>query len=212
MITPVQMRAARAMLSLSQGDVAKSLGIAANTLSNIESGQSDAPVSRLKEIQDYYESQGIEFTATGVQTKKHSVRVLEGAKGFLDFYDEVYWTVKNSSNKEIFVSNVDERKFVEWQKDQLAEHTQRMLDLGVHYKILIEHGDTFFPASSYAEYRWMPKGLFFSVPYYTYGEKLAMMIFENEPRIYILDEREISLSYRRQFEHLWTISQEPVNE
>ncbi len=55
----------------------------------------------------------------------------------------------------------------------------------------------------------MPKGTFFSVPYYMYGEKLAMMIFENEPRIYILDEPEISQMHRKQFESLWEQSTEP---
>ena len=61
MITPTQMRAARAMLDVSQGHVAEYLGIAANTLSKIESGQSDVSMSRMSEIQRFYEREGIEF-------------------------------------------------------------------------------------------------------------------------------------------------------
>lgn len=204
-----QIAAARALLGWDQKDVAERVGLTIAAISKIEKGENKGKSTTLDAIQSAFEMAGVVFTDGGVQLRKNAVRIFEGAKGFLEFYDEVYWTVRQSKNKTVYVSNVDERKFVEWQKEQLTEHTQRMQDLDVRYKILIQHGDTYFPASTYADYRWMPKGTFFSVPYYMYGEKLAMMIFEDEPRIYILDEPEISLMHRKQFESLWEQSTEP---
>jgi len=63
MITLEQIRAARAMLGLSQKTLAEKAGIAIATINNIERGvQTDPKLSTMKAIQGTLEHEGIEFT------------------------------------------------------------------------------------------------------------------------------------------------------
>ncbi len=63
MITLEQIKAARAMLQLSQKELATKAGIAIATLNNIERGaQTDPKLSTIKAIQQTLEKEGIEFT------------------------------------------------------------------------------------------------------------------------------------------------------
>jgi CheY-like chemotaxis protein/DNA-binding XRE family transcriptional regulator len=62
MITPEQIKAARAMLSIKQSDLAKLSGISIATINNIErKAQTDPKMSTMKAIQNGLERHGIEF-------------------------------------------------------------------------------------------------------------------------------------------------------
>lgn len=65
MITPQQIRGARAMLGLTQADLAKAADISATALNNIERGSSDPKASTLQAIQKALEGAGIIFVANG---------------------------------------------------------------------------------------------------------------------------------------------------
>lgn len=65
MITPAQIRAARAMLDWTQGDLAERAGISKTGLNNIERGSSDPKASTLTAIRGALEGAGIEFTNGG---------------------------------------------------------------------------------------------------------------------------------------------------
>jgi transcriptional regulator with XRE-family HTH domain len=211
MITKYQIAAARALLEWTQDDLANASGVSKDMISKIESGKSAGSLKSIQSIEDGLLVAGIEFGENdSVKRSTAQIRVLKGQKGFLDFYDEVFEEIQRTGATSVSVSNVDERKFVQWQGDQLEEHSARMNALGTNYKILIQNGDNYFPASDYAEYRWMPKGTFYSVPFYIFGKKVAMFIFdENEPRIYILREPELTKVYKAQFESLWEQSTKP---
>ena len=80
----------------------------------------------------------------------------------------------------------------------------------VKYKILVREGDTNFVASSYAQYKWLPKEFFSTVPFYVYGDKMAVILFEVEPTILVFEYTLISEAYRKQFEAMWEISNDPA--
>jgi predicted transcriptional regulator len=65
MITPEQIRGARAMLGLTQAELAKRAGISTTGLNNVEGGDSDPRASTLRAIQQALESVGVEFTNGG---------------------------------------------------------------------------------------------------------------------------------------------------
>jgi predicted transcriptional regulator len=62
MITPSQIRGARAMLNLTQAELAARAGISTTGLNNIERGVSDPKASTLSAIQRELEEAGVEFT------------------------------------------------------------------------------------------------------------------------------------------------------
>ncbi|MCK0197758.1 helix-turn-helix domain-containing protein [Ancylobacter sp. 6x-1] len=61
MITPIQMRAARALIGWTQLEVARAAGVSEMSVKNIERGVTDPRVSTLRAIQQAFEDAGVEF-------------------------------------------------------------------------------------------------------------------------------------------------------
>jgi len=109
----------------------------------------------------------------------------------------------------VVVHNVDERKFEKWLgTENLEVHIERMKSIsGINYRILLKEGDDYFLATpDYSEYRWIPSSFFSSVPFYVYGQKLAILLFDAEPTVIILDYPSVAEAYRVQFEAFWKLS------
>lgn len=212
-ITTAQIRGARGILNWSQGDLAERTGISATSIGSIENNQTTPRASTLTTIQKSFEDAGIEFIGQdGVRLKAGNVRVFTGRQGYMDFFTEVYNTLSGESG-EVCVSNVDERKFAKWHGEMGEEHLNRMKSLkDIKYRILLQEGDTYFPAEGYAEYRWLPKALFSSVPFYAFGKKLAIMLFDIEPTIILLSYPAVAQTYRKQFDAMWASAVVPNKE
>ena len=209
MITPTQMRAARAMLDVSQGHVAQYLGIAANTLSKIESGQSDVSGTRLTDIQRFYEREGVEFTENdGVRWKTSGVDTYSGKLGFLEFIMDVYEAVKNGG--EICVNNVNEADFLKWEGDEADAHMARMASIeNLNFRILVEEGDLNVVGEGYAQYKGIPKEKFGGVPLYLYGDKAALIVFEPEDvQVFVIRHSAITQYFRDRFNVAWKQAKE----
>lgn len=210
-ITTAQIRGARGILNWSQQDLAQRTGISATSIGSIENGQTTPRESTLSTIRKTLETAGIEFIGLeGIRQRSGDVRTYKGLDGFIEFYNDIYNTVRDNP-AEIYVSNVDERQFVKLLGDFAKVHVKRITDLKtVKYKILIREGDNYVPGSSYAEYRWIPKDLFASVPFYVYGDKLAIMVFDNEPSVIVLRYPSIADAYRVQFADMWNRSSQVI--
>jgi transcriptional regulator with XRE-family HTH domain len=203
-ITTAQIRGARGILNWSQNDLAERTGISATSIGSIEKGQSQPRESTLQAIQAAFENAGLEFMDNnGVRIRSGNVRTFRGKEGFLEFYEDIYQTLKKLPG-EVCVSNVDEKVFVKWAGEILETHSQRMQEIsGISYKILIKEGDMNFVASEYAQYRWIKKELFSSVPFYVYGDKLGIVLFGAVPNVIVIENKAVSDAYRIHFLALW---------
>lgn len=211
MITPIQMRAARAILDLSQAEAAKLLGIAPNTLSKIESGQADPPASRIQEIQNYYVGKGIEFIdGDGARKKQQNVRIFEGQNNFWLFFDDVYDVAKNHSNPDICITNVKEAEFDRWLAQYEPIHNERMTQLKGHkLRVLLKENDVHLTSSSYCQYRWMKASQFADASLYLYGDKSAFIQFQqNNVVVTLVESAAVTNSMRKMFEAVWEDSKD----
>lgn len=212
-ITTAQIRGARGILNWSQQDLAQRTGISATSIGSIENGQTTPRASTLETIRNTLERNGIEFLGLdGVRIRSGDVQIYTGQQGYIDFYTDVYETL-NKAPGLVRISNVDERKFVQWHGALGAEHLKKMQELKakkVTYKILICEGDDFFPAESFAEYRWLPKLQYSTVPFYVYGNKLAIMLLEEEPKIIVIKFAAVAEAYTKQFDAAWESSIQPI--
>ena len=204
LISTAQIRAARGLLNWSQSDLADRTGISATSIGSIENGNTHPREQTLVTIQRVLERAGVDFLPDqGVRVRQLQLRTFSGRQGFIDFYDDIYETLKADPG-EVFVSSVDEREFVKWLGDYAERHIARMNEIkGVSYKILIREGDEYTPGASYAEYRWMPRDLFSSVPFYIYGGKSALLLFGPDVRVIVMDYPEIRDAFRIQFLDIW---------
>lgn len=211
-ITTAQIRGARGILNWSQQDLSQRTGISATSIGAIENGQTTPRESTLSTIRKTLENAGIEFIGMdGVRLRNNDVRVFTGQQGYLDFFNDVYETL-NKLPGLVRASNIDERNFVKWHGEHGAEHLKKMESLKskkVTYKFLICEGDDFFPASDFAEYKWLPQTQFSTVPFYVYADKLAIMLFDNEPKIILIDYPAVADAYKKQFDASWENASAP---
>jgi len=75
MITPAQIRAARALLGWKQTDLAEASGVSEMSVKNIERGASDPRMSTLRALQEAFEAHGVIFLEPGTNREGgHGVR------------------------------------------------------------------------------------------------------------------------------------------
>lgn len=216
MITSRQIRAARGLLGWDAVVLAQRAGVTKEAISRIESGKVRPHESTMAKIQRAFNDAGVEFTPnSGVQLKPQGVDVLTGHDGICQFFDIVYEHLRAHGGP-ILQTGVDEEVFSKYLGDYSAPHIARMTTLvnerkDIHFRALIREGDKNFACSEYAEYRWLPSELFEPVPFYVFGDSLAIISFQTipAPTIVLHNIKAITDSYRKQFELLWKMSKKP---
>lgn len=218
-ITGPQLRAARGMLDWTREELAKEAGVSQETIKNIEHGIFRPQESTTDAIVKAFAVRDVVFTDNeGVQVKKDSVIRYEGVDGFKKFMDDVYEEAKKpesrtGGDKQICVSNVDDRFFVKYLGEKLSEHAMRMNALkDVRVRALVKEDDDFkVPNGAYADYRSSGAIVRGAVPFYVYGDKFAILSLGDEKSISIIviSSSVVAKSYRDQFEYLWKNAKHP---
>jgi DNA-binding XRE family transcriptional regulator len=214
MITAAQLRAARGLLDWTRTELAKAANISPETVKNIEHGTFRPQETTAEAIIQAFRMHDVEFTENeGVRRRRDKVVTYEGVEGFKRFLDDVYQAAQDPSSAEggdkpICLSNVDDRFFIKHLNDYSILHAKRVNELKhkVKVRILVKE-KAFLKVSgvSYREYRVQPNMEEGNVPFYVYGDKLAVLIFdeEHDPQIVVIASPLVAKAYRSQFEVLW---------
>ena len=207
MPTIEQIRAARALIGWSQGELAEQAGLSQTGIARIENGTNQPNSSTIAKITAAFDKADVEFIGeSGVKKRTGEVRTLRGTDGFREFMRDVYETVK-AQGGEICVFNVDEKNWIKWMgQEDYDRHAQRMksIEKSYNFKIIVEENDWFFIASEVAEYRWFPKELFDKQSFYAYGNKLAFLNFtESDVQVMILEQSKFSDGFKVLFNVAW---------
>lgn len=209
-----QIRAARALLNWSQSDLAERTGLSQTGIARIESGVSQANLNTMDRIFRSFDEAGIEFIADrGVERRVSDIQVLRGEIGFISFMDDVYHVLQGGG--EMCVSNVDERNWIKWMgEERYKAHSDRMskIEPPVKSRIIIKENDWYFIASKFSEYKWFPEEFFSPQSFYAYGNKLALINFqEDDVKIMILNNPEFTQGFVVLFDIAWNnVARTPV--
>ncbi len=208
-ISREQTRAARALLGISQTELSEMASIDRVSLSRFELGKQNMHRSTSDKIFRFFDNRGIAFLKNnGVAFKQqNNVRELVGRDGFAALMDDVYQTVA-AEGGEVCLSNADERNWILWYtQENYDNHSKRMNNLPHNYKfkIFIVENDDFLIASQFAEYKYIPKEYFNDQSFYVYGDKIALIAFEqNSVVINILQNKGWADSFRHLFNYAWS--------
>jgi len=212
MITAAQLRAARGLLDWTRSELAKASGLSAETIKNIEHGVYAPQESTIAAIVNAFSDHDVELTDNnGVQLAKSVVQTYIGNEGFRRFNDDFY-NVVASTDTPACINGVNDELFTKALGDYAQIHFARMAKLnGKRIRAMAREGDSFFPATSYIDYRWLPSGMVGTVPFCVYGDKLGIIIFsEKEPRVVVIKSKIVSQAYYEQFDALWKLSRDPI--
>ena len=207
MITPDQIRAARALKNWSQSELAERVGMAVPSIANIELGKQKPSATTLERIAATFSLSGITFTeGEGVRKSQGEVTMLEGPEGFREFLDDLVATA-GSEGGEIYLFN---RTSENWKsilgEEWYWDYARRMEEVkeNYDYKIMVNKEDWEF--RDFAEYAYIPTGSFGNnASLYVYGNKIAFMDFSDKknPRILVLNQHEFSETYKALFRLAW---------
>ncbi|MBI1273936.1 MAG: helix-turn-helix domain-containing protein [Alphaproteobacteria bacterium] len=217
MISGRQIRAARALLDMSQEALAKSAGLTPQAIRKIEDGSVQPREGTIADIMRAFNNQGVEFTDNnGVRFKPQNIEVLENRDGFSRFY-EILFEHLSEHGGDVCVSGVNERLFAKYRtnaevhREKMAELVKNRSDLTM--RILIEDGDQNYTAASYAQYRWQQKEYFSPTSFYVFGDHLGLISFSHDPAplVVLIKSSPFAEAYRQSFNFAWSNAKEAEN-
>jgi transcriptional regulator with XRE-family HTH domain len=205
-LSPSQIRAARGLLNWSRVKLASHARVSELTIHRFENSINKPDAKTEHKIRHALERAGINFTADdGVARRRDDITVVTGQTDAIYYmFDDIYNTVKDKGG-EIFVSGVDERMFDKYAGEG-DPHDKRMIAIKdkVSLRCLLQEGDYYLPYEGHFFYRWMPKDQFESVPFYLWGNKLAILQDrQDELEILIIHSPSIASAFKKQFDFMW---------
>lgn len=219
MPTGRQIRAARILTDWDADDLAKRVGMSRVSIQNIERGDARPKAETMDKIVRAFADAGIEFIDNeGVRFQPRDIQTYRGSEGFKKFMDDVYEYVKDQIEKgndyePICSSSVNDKDFIRHLGDHFTVHINRMNALkGFKHRILLkERPASLQPGEAskggYREYRKRSPQDTANVPFYVYGDKLAILMLADEvPQIVIINSRLVAQGYREIFNALWEMA------
>lgn len=200
MITPDQIRAARALKNWSQGDLAQRTGLAVPTIANIELGKQVPGQKTMEAIIDACEVGGIAFTKKGVEHTDNSVTFLIGKNKYHNVLRDAL-NLLNSGQEYLLLGCDDKRS-----PPDVVSLTEELFQKGIVRKCLIKEGNIFIQGLANNS-RQIPD------QYFTFGDvtaiyldKIATVIpatdTENEKTM-IVKSQQLADDYRKIFQFMW---------
>ncbi len=166
-------------------------------------------------LSNYFESQGIDFFSNNGVAFKPDTKVYRGREGFRLFMDDVF-EVADTVGGEICLFNARPANWIKWlKKDWYEKHSERMQKVleekGFNFRVTAQKGDYSFIGKKFVEYRWVPDKLFNQQSIYVYGNRMALMSFDEDAvEIFVIHKQEFADSFRAMFDHIWeTVAEIP---
>ncbi|MBI3441721.1 MAG: helix-turn-helix transcriptional regulator [Proteobacteria bacterium] len=206
MITPEQIKAARALLKWKQSDLATASGLSLPSINNIERAIGSPRVDTMAALQTALENGGIQFTSgRGVclRDEVFEVHKYEG-DDFIRKQNDDLFSCMHSPADDALMCGLDERKFVEYAPDQVTRYDRYQKKTRFTERILIRTDDTFFLANPHV-YRWISPQLIGTIPYLVYKDRFVMIMWESR-RVVIIRNQSIADTFRKQFDFLWNLA------
>jgi transcriptional regulator with XRE-family HTH domain len=211
MITYAQMKAGRALLSWKQSDLAEACGVSLPSINNIERNAGSPRQDTLRKIQNAMEMAGVQFIEdNGVIRKKEYFEVQQfDGLDFIKRQNEDLFSCMLGPNDEALMCSLDESMFLKHAPDQIMCYEAHHQQTKFKERILIAEGDTFYLANPSA-YRWIPKDLVGKIPYLIYKNRFVLIMWDIK-RVVIVKNQSVADSFRRQFDHMWSIGKRVPN-
>lgn len=210
MISPAQIRAARALINWSQADLVRAARMTPAALSRLESGLAKGRANTLQTLEDIFVQAGVEFMpGNGVRLKQRSVTIVEyeGLDAVAHMQDDVYTTLLCGQHNEMYLSGVDERKFVSADAPYMRKHAKRLQKNKIRQKILIAENDRYFiMPPEVSTYRWIAPEMLGLIPSIVYGSKVAIIFWGPPLQVVIMESAPLAETYRRNFHALWRLA------
>lgn len=209
MPTIEQIRAARALIGWSQGDLAEQADLSQTGIARIENGTNKPNSQTLAKIQAAFDKANVEFIDdNGVKKRTGEIRTLTGQSGFRELHEDLYQTAKQEGGSLYLLNAVPKLVIDALGSDYVEMHKERMKLIrdNYDYKVIVEEGEDIFFGSDYCEYRWMPSDLFVGSSAYIYGHKYAIVNYSDPVNIMLISNKAFTEAQKKIFDAVWQLA------
>ncbi len=209
-ITRAQIKAATALLELSQSKLCEKVGISVGRMSPYWSGAGNLSADNMNKIVKFLQSQGIEFIGEeGIRKVKKHVTEHTGRIGFRNIVDEVYETARDFGD-DICIMHVGAGRFKDWLGDDWWEmHAERMTKIKDNFRLRVLHAENDTNrkiARNFGEYKCLPENKMTDRSIYVYSSKVCLIYKEDPIKLRLIDDRDFSMLLRNLFDIAWDIA------
>jgi transcriptional regulator with XRE-family HTH domain len=210
MISVSQIRAARALLDWTQGQLAERSGLSLRALNSIERGLAAPRLETLRFIQETFETENIEFGENdGVRRKTERLDIVkfEGTEHLNQHLIDVVREL-HTPCAEVLYNLASEEIHADLRPQMLDDYFVHIAQHKITERVLLATGESWI-ISPPPCYRWMKPEAFNHVCYIVYGDNVAFQILSKPHRVIIIRNPGIADMFRRQFEFNWAAAETP---
>ena len=217
-ITPQQIRAARALVNWSQQELADDAGISLNALNNIEQEVGNPREKTLLALKKSLEREGILFigdTGAKRQTETFDVETYGGDQIPNKYFEELELALKLNVDELLFgdLDNVRFKDKIPKVLDKWLEFGPRLENADVKVRSITElTADATYYNEDRSSYREIITPYFGTIPYYVYGNNVSVIIWGPPPKMVIFRSKAIANIFRAQFNLSWSQASEISEE
>ena len=197
MITPNQIRAARALAGWSQTELSERSGLASATIQAIEAARGSVKAESLELIKKTFEQESVFFTAKGVEIRDTAMYTISGDEWWLDTLDDVYYTLIDQDDAELLILYADDRESSAATNDRI----RKLRNAGIKMRQFVAEGNRYL-MGPVKEYKWVPKEYFENRVALIYGDKVVLCAEDNTKALVVKDKG-VAATFRNTFEMLW---------
>ena len=205
-ITPHQIRAARALIDWSQNDLGQQSGLSQAAIANIETGKHRPNDGTMSGILTAFDRAGIEFIDGGVRLRPDGMEIIEG-DDFTARMPAIYLeTLLQTGAEEVLINGVDFTMVDDATRDAVQKNIDQLVAAGKRQRILVREGTKAKDVIGSSEWhRAIPATLFSATaPSFIFHNCFAIMLFDKK-QVIIIRNANLADYQRRQFEHLWAL-------
>ncbi|MFY9287541.1 MAG: helix-turn-helix transcriptional regulator [Alphaproteobacteria bacterium] len=208
-ISPKQVKAARALLDWSQDDLANNTNLSVATIRKLEVGDTLPRSLTANIVRRAMEGAGLEFLeADGVRRRTDDIVVYNGPQRITDFHNDIRRTIIDKPGEILIVKNADNNlRHLDCEDSQFFREIANTQDF-VDIKLFLTETSSLFFDMPNCQYRFLAQDVANLIRLYVYNDKYAIVVPEAAPapKIVVVHSYPIAQAARRQFYEMWKAS------
>ena len=214
MITPEQVKAARALLKITATELSSLSGVQIAMISAIESRKANMTKGAGSKLFIALRNKGIEFLGnSGVNLSETGVSLLTepiGLEIFLDLlYRDVQLHADNYQKTIVRVGNANECLLLKHTRNYIESHVEKMLSVYknglLEMHATIERHDSNHMALEYATYKHIQPTILSQIAFYIWHDKFALIESWDPLKIMMVSSKNFADLQKLLFDHIWNL-------
>jgi transcriptional regulator with XRE-family HTH domain len=178
---------------LTQEQLAHKASVPYTTLTKIESGVIKNPSSEV--INKLSKALGAPLDENSL------IQIFYGVTALNKLFDDILTNLPKG--EEMYITGIQEQLYLDFDAKSLKKYITQLQKRKNTQKILSCEGDRTKLSGQHISYRWIPKKYFNPTPIYTYGNKIATVLWGPPIKVITIDNLELADAYKKQFLFMW---------